>query len=105
VSQRQSELSNFQAILAQYRTNPDVVIQRHWADAMTAFVSHDYVEIFNLPPGTDVAELWITRDLDSQRLADRVRKERENRAAAERRRLDQERERFRTRTDVMSVQE
>jgi regulator of protease activity HflC (stomatin/prohibitin superfamily) len=106
VSQHQGQLATFQAKLGQFRSNPDVVIQRDWAEAMRAFLDRDGVEIFTLPAGVhDVTELWFNRDLDSVRQSDRLRKERENRALEERRRRDMERERFRTNTDIQSAAE
>lgn len=105
VSQRQGELASFQATLAQFRVNPDVVVQREWADAMRAFLSHDNVEILHVPPGADLLELWINRDIDSTRLAEQMRKERENRALLERRQREAEQMRFRTNTDLQPVVE
>jgi regulator of protease activity HflC (stomatin/prohibitin superfamily) len=103
VSQRKGDLARFQAILTQFRSNPDVVLQSQWADAMKMFLDHDYVEIYNLPPGVEVAELWINRDLDDARRADRLRKERQGKEAEERRIRDMERDQFRTRTDLQTV--
>jgi regulator of protease activity HflC (stomatin/prohibitin superfamily) len=105
VSQRQGQLAAFQAQLAQFRVNPEVVIRSRWADAMTAFLDRDGVEIFTMPRGGDVTELWFNRDLDSMRQADRLRKERETKALAERQRQDMERQRFRTNTEAQTAAE
>src|SRR5690606_36868073 len=37
VSQRAAELDRFHAVLAQFRSNPNLVVQREWADAMSVF--------------------------------------------------------------------
>lgn len=105
VSQRQGELKTFQAKLQQFRRNPDLVIQREWADAMTAFLDHDYVEVFNVPPGLPMAEMWINRDIDYQRKSDQLRKEREQLQQMERRQRDQQERRFKTNTDVTTATE
>jgi regulator of protease activity HflC (stomatin/prohibitin superfamily) len=105
VSQRQGQLAAFQAQLAQFRVNPEVVIRGRWADAMTAFLNRDGVEIFNLPRGGEVTELWFNRDIVSMREADRLRKERDTKAQDERRKQDMERQRFRTNTDAQPAAE
>lgn len=105
VSLRQGELETFRAKLQQFRRNPDVVIQREWADAMMAFLNHDHVEVFNLPPGVPMTEIWLNRDIDFQRLADQVRKEREQIQQMQRRMEDQQRQRFRTNTEATTVSE
>jgi regulator of protease activity HflC (stomatin/prohibitin superfamily) len=103
VSQRQGELAMFQAKLAGYRLNPEVVIQGDWASAMTVFLDRDIVEIFHLPPGTESPEVWINRDIAHQRVADRLRKERETREQEQRRMREIEQLRFRTNTDSQTV--
>jgi regulator of protease activity HflC (stomatin/prohibitin superfamily) len=104
VSQRQGELASFKAKLAQFKTNPDVVVQREWADAMTAFLARPMVEIFNLPPGSRVVELWLNRDPDFLKEYQEAAKRKKVEDAEERRRLEQMREIFRTRTDAVEVQ-
>ncbi len=104
VSQRSAELASFQAKLAQFKANPNVVIQREWADAMTVFLDKPLVEIFNLPLGTQVAELWINRDPDwVKQAAEAIRRAR-NLKAEEQRRLEQAREFYNTRTDTQTVE-
>ena len=38
VSRRRGELASYQAKLAQFKSNPDLVVQRDWADAMATLI-------------------------------------------------------------------
>lgn len=89
VSRRRAELAAFKAKLAQFKSNPDVVVQRDWADAMAVLLSRGQVEQFFLPEGTESVELNINRDqefvklmqqLDNLRKADLAKKLREEEA-------------------------
>ncbi len=102
VSERQAELASFQAKLAQFKVNPNVVVQREWADAMTVFLNKPLVEIFNLAPGT-VAELWLNRDPDFVKKAAEEIRRKQALKAEEDRRIEQQREFYRTRTDTNIV--
>lgn len=107
VSQRRAELETFRAKLAQFKTNPGLVIQREWADAMAEFLSRDVVEVFALPPGRagDVTELWINRDPAWVKEVEAARKERELKRATQQRQREAEAERFRTRTGDVEVKD
>lgn len=100
VAQRRAELESFQAKLVQFRSNPKLVIQREWADAMAEFLSRDVVEVFALPPGRagDVTELWLNRDPAWVKDVEAAAKERQLRRATLQRQMEAEAERFRTRT-------
>lgn len=74
VSRRQAELAAFEAKLAQFKSNPDVVLQRDWSDAMTEFLGRPSVESFILPAGTDTAEIVLNRDQDYQKAASQAAK-------------------------------
>src|SRR5262249_23571408 len=50
VTRRQAEAETFKAKLAQFKSNPDVMLQRDWADAITKFMGQPVVETFMLPP-------------------------------------------------------
>lgn len=104
VSQRQGELASFQAKLAQFKANPNVVIQREWADAMTVFLNKPLVEIFNLPPGM-IVDLWINRDPDFVKKAAEEIRRKKALEAEEQRRIEQAREFYRTRTDTQTVRD
>jgi regulator of protease activity HflC (stomatin/prohibitin superfamily) len=101
VGQRQAELETFKAKLVQFRSNPNVVVQREWADAMSAFLDKPYVEIFNLSPGStaEAMELWLGRDMSIAKEYEKDLKERAAKKEADKRLFEQQQERFRIRTD------
>lgn len=103
VSQRRAELSAYQSKLAQFKTNPDLVVQRDWADAMTRLFARDMVEVFWVPPGMDRVELWLNRDVLSQREWEKARKLRDLKKKEEEQRIASEKESTRTRTDQIEV--
>ncbi|MFN0131314.1 MAG: SPFH domain-containing protein [Phycisphaerales bacterium] len=107
VSQRRAELDSFHAKLAQFKSNPGLVIQREWADAMAEFLSRDIVEVFALPPGRadDITELWLNRDPAWVKAVESARKERELKRSENQRRLEQEQERFKTRTGDVELKD
>ncbi len=93
VSRRRGELASYQAKLAQFKSNPDLVVQRDWADAMATLLGRPVVEVFYLPVTTQTIELNINRDqelskifqqLDAERKAEVIRKLREKAAMDER---------------------
>lgn len=102
VSQRMAELDSFKAKLVQFKSNPDVVVKREWADAMAAFLDHPNVEIFNIPAGVQ-NEFWLNRDasfvkdFEKQQKADQIKKE------DRQRQLEMEQDRFKTRTDQSTL--
>jgi hypothetical protein len=98
VNQRLAELNTFRAKLTQFKTNPDVLVQREWTDAMASFLDHPYVEIFSMPPGI-ANELWLNRDPRIAKDYEKQRKEAELKKEQEKRLLEQAEERFKTRTD------
>jgi membrane protease subunit HflK len=103
VSQRRAELATFQAKLVQFKTNPDLVVQRDWADAMSQLMSRDIVEAFWVPAGMDRVELWLNRDIYKQKQIETARKREELKAKEERNRIEQEKESLKTRTDVVEM--
>lgn len=94
VGRTETEYKVFKAALAQFKSNPDVLVQREWADAMMRFLNRPVVEIYSLPTSTEIAELTINRDQDLEKAGaaarkqmafDRVKRERERAAEEERR--------------------
>ena len=103
VSRRQAELASFQAKYAQFKSNPDVVIQREWTDAMTDFLRQPLVETFLLPPGTDTAEIVLNRDQDYLKDANEAAKLAKFRAAEIARTEAQKQSRFKTDTSLQEL--
>lgn len=99
VSERRSDLAQFQAKLAQFRTNPTVVVQRDWADALKEMYTRDLVELLFLPPQTTVIELLLSRDPDIRKEWEKAEKFEAAEAAAQERRRRQRMEQFKTDTD------
>ncbi|QKK08101.1 MAG: hypothetical protein HND58_07880 [Planctomycetota bacterium] len=73
-----SELTRFEAKLAQFQTNPSVMIATDWSDALGAFFSDDDLEIFFNPSGTDTLELVINADPTFRAARERAEREAEN---------------------------
>ncbi|MBX3376334.1 MAG: hypothetical protein KF678_04955 [Phycisphaeraceae bacterium] len=103
VSQRRGELASFQAKLEQFRSNPDVVIQREWADALSTLLARGFVESFVLPEGTRTVELNINRDQEFVKLMQQLEIETRAKKAEEARRKAQEAERLRVPTDHLEL--
>lgn len=74
VNRRKAELARFNAKLAQYRSNPSVMLHREWAEALAMFLDRDSVQLLLVPPGTRTLELKINDDQELAR-----RREQENR--------------------------
>ncbi len=99
VSRKRAELAAFQSKLAQFRTNPAVVVQREWADAMSDFLKRDNVEIQSLPLGVKWYRLMINRDPVLAKKLEQARKEREAKDADKRRAQELEQNKYRTSTE------
>ncbi len=103
VTRRQAELATFQAKLAQFTTNPAVVLHRDLTDALMTFMGRENVEKFLLPPGTDTLEVLLSSDPEIKKAIERKIRMDMNRKLEEERRKEQEAERFKTRTDTNTV--
>ena len=64
VNQRRAELANFTAKLTQYRSNPSVMLNREWADALSAFLERDSVQLLVVPQNVRTLEIQLTEDFD-----------------------------------------
>jgi regulator of protease activity HflC (stomatin/prohibitin superfamily) len=103
VAQRRAELQNYNAKLALFKTNPDVVIQRDWADALSVLMSRDTVEKFLFPPGVRTVSLPINRDIEAQKLYDSARKQKKNEEDQRQREREASERRFKTDTNVQAI--
>jgi hypothetical protein len=100
VSRRRAELAAFQSKLAQYRTNPGLVVHREWADAMRETLARDNVEIQMMPPGLKWYRLLINADPKRQRDLVRAQKLEEGKKADEKRNRELEQNRYKTSTEA-----
>ena len=103
VSRRRAELESFEAKHEQFKSNPDVVIQRDWADAIATLLSRPMVEIFSYPPGTDTVTLNLNRDQDFSKAMQQVDRERRAAEVKKLREEAQEKERLRQPTEQLEL--
>ncbi|MEO1007355.1 MAG: SPFH domain-containing protein [Planctomycetota bacterium] len=81
---------------AQFLEDPDLVVRRDWAEAMTSFLERETVTTMMVPPG--VLRLALNLDPETQRRARELEQERLNEEAADRRERRLREEAFRTDT-------
>lgn len=77
VNQKQSELSNFQAKLAQFKSNPLVMVHSEWSNALAKFIDHDSLQTVWLPGRTTTLELVLNPDPDIVKTLQRLQRQRE----------------------------
>lgn len=85
VNNRRAELASFRAKLSQYRSNPSVMLNREWSEALSAFLDRDSVQLLVVPQNVRTLEVQITEDFDQAKRRETVaRREAAERARAER---------------------
>ncbi len=67
VTKRRGQLDAFKAKLEQYNSNPTVMVQREWTDALAAFYGRDTTEIFMIHPNVGTLALKLNRDQEIAR--------------------------------------
>lgn len=77
VSQRQAQLARFEAKLAQFESNPLVMVQSEWREAFQVFSSRRSIDFMILPPNAGEVWLSLNRDPDKQREIEREKKTQE----------------------------
>ncbi|MBX3367451.1 MAG: hypothetical protein KF912_09090 [Phycisphaeraceae bacterium] len=100
VSARRAEYSMFKARADQFAQNPDLTLRQAWLDAYTSLQSRDMVQTLVLPSGARGVELIINQDPQIIKDLDRAYKRTSTERAAEQRRLQQQRDKYRTETGV-----
>lgn len=100
VSKRRAELAIFEAKLAQYKANPKVMLNREWAQGLTAFLSRDNVELFVLPGGVNKNVVMLNRDPDIVKAIETAQRESQNEQARKRREEELRRESYRPATGM-----
>jgi len=100
VTQANSDLNRFDALLAQYRVNPSVMVQGEWASAVSSFYERKTVTKMFLPAGRDgdLVQILVNRDPFAMRDQDRAVKEAEARRAARIRAEENKKSQFDTTT-------
>jgi len=96
VSRSRAELSLYKAKLAQYRTNPAVMVHSEWANAVRAFYQNDGLQTILNPIGVGHLEIVINQDPFAMQERERARRLQLNREAQQQRMEEQRRARFRT---------
>lgn len=96
VSRRKAELAAFESKLVQFKTNPSLVINREWADAMGDFLGRKNTEIVSLPPGVRWYRLLLNRDPSIVREIEKLAKEARTKEAEERRNREIEQAQYKT---------
>ncbi len=104
VSQAIADRDLFRAKLAQYESNPRLMIARDWSAAMIEFMDKPFVQGQYLPAGR-TAELLINEDPSIVRDLDRARKQREVEIANEQRMENFRRNLYRTRRGIEEAEE
>ncbi len=104
VNRARSDLAMFEAKLAQFEANPQLMIARDWADAYAIFLGKPFVQTQLLPEGA-AAELWLNEDPDIVKEIDRAQKRREAMEAAADRERARQLDRFRTQQGIQREEE
>ncbi len=98
-TRRENEYVRFDAIRDQYEKNPIVTLHREWADAFSTLIQRDTVQVFYLPPGSQMVELLVNADPALARAIEAANKARRERETREQRELDFQRRQFNTDTE------
>lgn len=100
VSRRKAELAAFESSLVQFKSNPSLVINREWSNAMRDFMARDNTEIVSLPPSVRWYRLMMNRDPVVVREIERVAKEQRAKEAEDRRNRELQQQQFKTSIDA-----
>jgi len=96
VSRRKSQLALFRAKLAQFRSNPQLLVYGEWSGAYKQFTGHEYVQVLINPPGALGVEIVLNQDPMIIKDIQRRMAEREGEEGRKRRLEQQRQEQFRT---------
>ncbi|MCW5775829.1 MAG: hypothetical protein KIS87_05215 [Phycisphaeraceae bacterium] len=105
VSRSRAELSLYKAKLAQYRTNPAVMVHSEWANAVRAFYQNDGLQTILSPRGLGHLEVVINQDPFAMQERERAERLQRNIEAMRQRQEEQRRERFRTHEGLAATPE
>lgn len=98
VSAAQSQLGRFEAMNAQFESNPLVMVTRAWSGAVSQLYARDTVRRIFLPPSRpgDIVQVMLNKDPFLERELEKAVKATEAREAAERAAREQQRRMFET---------
>lgn len=102
VTKRRGQLDAFNAKRAQYESNPLVMVQREWADAVRQFYAKDNVEIFMMYPNIGTLAIKLNRDQEIAREQIKQMKALEQKAANDARDKEWKEGQFKTNIEVKS---
>lgn len=105
ISQAIADRDLFRAKLAQFESNPRLMITRDWSEALTEFLAKPFVQAQYVPRGVDTLELLINEDPAIVRELERARKEREVQLAEQERMRRFDSGRFRTQRGIQETAE
>lgn len=105
VAQAIADRDLFRAKLAQYESNPRLMIARDWSSAMSEFLGRRFVQVMQLPAGVSTLEMLINEDPSIVRELDRARKEAEVERATRERMERFQRDLFRTQRGIRQPDE
>lgn len=105
VSQAIADRDLFRAKLAQYESNPRLMIARDWSSAMGEFLNKRFVQVMQLPVGVTTAELLINEDPSIVRELDLARKQAEVERANQERMERFHRDLYRTQRGIQRAEE
>lgn len=103
VSRRQTDLATYQARLIQFRRNSRVTLHNDWADALSAFINRESVQVMFAPPDTQLLEVMINADPEYARRQEQAAKQRILEETREEREAQRARERYRTNTNAVEM--
>ncbi len=104
VSRARGDAQIYAAKLAQYRSNPVVMVKQDWKQALQTFMSQPNVRAFTAP---SAGETWVMINPDPEIEKEQIQQQRRQQAAeaAEQRRLDQQIQRRRSNTGITDLQQ
>lgn len=100
VTKRRGQLDAFKAKLQQYNSNPTVMVQREWTDALASFYGRDTTEIFMIHPNVGTLALKLNRDQEIARKQVKEMRQRELDRSREIRDAEWKNNQFKTNIEV-----
>jgi regulator of protease activity HflC (stomatin/prohibitin superfamily) len=101
VSQARSDLERYKAKLAQFRVNPNVVVQGDWTDAMSKLLGRESVDIWWASPAAKHVDMWLNRDVGAEKEYQELRKREKLKADEEQKLREANDQRYKTNTDMV----